>query len=104
MLALCKGMDAMERQTVRATPHHDITVHQWNAPNLLGALLAAPEEDRRQAQRYGHDRLIKVTVARQTFPISGGSPLGGARQRSLSVAQAGNGRQNPVQQHSEVEA
>ena len=62
MLAFGQGMDAMERQTVRATPNHDITVHQRNAPNPLATLLAAPKEDRRQAQRYGHDRLIKITL------------------------------------------
>jgi hypothetical protein len=49
MLALCQGIDAMKRQTVRAAPYHDVAMRQRNASNLVSALLATPQENGRQA-------------------------------------------------------
>ena len=62
MVALRERIDTMECQSVRSAPNYDIAMHQRNAPNPVGALFAAPQEDSWQTQRHGHDRLTEITL------------------------------------------
>ena len=64
MLAVLQRHHAVERQPRRAAPHHDVAVRERNRRVPVGALRAAEQEHRRQAERHRHDRRAKSRSSR----------------------------------------
>lgn len=62
VLAVLERRDAMKAQPRRAAPDEDVAVLERDAPGLVAAGVAAPQEGGRQAEGDGHDGLGEVPL------------------------------------------